>query len=229
MSAEAPDHVARMAAALVTPGIGAAAPPGVDRAAFACALVEDACDLIAELENLAPAVAVSPAAETELGGRSVEELAWPGTTVLRLADGSGAGFAAQALRRMAGLGARQGAVVAADAPDMPLLLIGKLFRALGGARRRTDVAVCPADGGGLVALAAWLPAPDWVSVPVPPAQPCELDVTDVIDRLRHAAPRAGAVQLVPGWHRLRSPADVSGLDPGLEGWPATRSVLRPRR
>lgn len=227
MSPDAPDQVSRMAAVLVTPSIGTAAPPGIDRAAFARALVEDACDLMAELELVAPAVAVSPAAERELGGLSVEELAWPGTQVLRLA--AGGGLAAQTLRGLAELGARQGAVTVADAPDMPLMLIGKLFRALGGAQRRADVAVCPADGGGLVAMAAWLPLAEWVTAAVSHAEPSELDLTDVVDRLSHAAPRARAVQVVPGWHRLRSAADVSHLDPGLEGWPATRSVLQSRR
>jgi len=34
------------------------------------------------------------------------------------------------------------------------------------------------------------------------------------------------VQAVPGWHRLRSVEDLSRLDPGLEGWQATRGLLR---
>ncbi len=228
----APDAVRRMAAVLVTPSVGAGAPPGVDPGEFGLALVEDSCDLVAELELVAPAVAVSHDAEQELGGRTVEELAWPGTAVLRLvkAEGFGLGLVGQTLRALAGLGAGQGVVLTADAPDLPQLLIGKLFRALGGATRRADVAVCPADGGGLVALAAWLPPADWLAGIVPARDlrdaEVELDLTDATDRLRRCAPRRGALQVVPGWHRLRSPADVGRLDPGLEGWPATRGVLR---
>jgi hypothetical protein len=220
-----------MAAVLVTPAVRAAAPPGVDPGEFGLALVEDSCDLVAELELVAPAVAVSHDAQQELGGRAVEELAWPGTAVLQLAPAAavGLGLVGQTLRSLAALGAGQGVVLAADAPDLPLLLIGKLFRALGGMTRRADVAVCPADGGGLVALAAWLPLADWVAgiIPAPnlgDAQ-VELDLADATDRLRRRAPRRGALQVVPGWHRLRSPADVGRLDPGLEGWSATRSVL----
>jgi hypothetical protein len=220
-----------MAAVLVTPGVRAAAPPGVDPVDFGLALVEDSCDLAAELELVTPAIAVSHDAEQELGGRSIEEFAWPGTAVLRLgpADRAGPGLAGQTLRELAALGAQQGVVLAADAPDLPGLLIGKLLRALGGATRRADVAICPAEGGGLVALAAWLPPADWVlgtgSAGHPGDCQVELDHTDATERLRRRAPRRGALAVVPGWHRLRSPVDVSRLDPGLEGWPATRGVL----
>ncbi len=228
----APDLVQRMAAVLVTPGVRAAAPPGVDPVEFGLALVEDSCDLVAELELVVPAIAVSHDAEQELGGRAMDEFAWPGTAMLRLrpADGTGPGLVGQTLRELAALGAQQAVVLAADAPDLPVLLIGKLLRALGSAARRADVAVCPAEGGGLVALAAWLPPADWVlgiGAGGPPGDPqVELDRLDVIGQLRGAAPRRGAVAVVPGWHRLRSPADVARLDPGLEGWPATRGVLR---
>jgi hypothetical protein len=246
-----------MAAVLVTPGVRAAAPSGVDPVEFGRALVEDSCDLVAELELVAPAIAVSHDAEQELGGRPVEELAWPGTPVLRLepADGTRLGLAGQTLHGLAALGAHQAVVLVADAPDLPALLIGKLLRALGGAgrppgaggphpragtavgsrgpspRAGTEVAICPAEGGGLVALAAWVPPADWVAWPGsaghPGGCPIELDHTDAVGRLRASAPRRGALQVVPGWHRLRSPADVGRLDPGLEGWPATRGVLWP--
>src|SRR6266404_2231387 len=48
---------------------------------------------------------------------------------------AGLGLVGQTLRSLAALGAGQGVVLAADAPDLPLLLIGKLLRALGGAPR----------------------------------------------------------------------------------------------
>jgi hypothetical protein len=210
--------------------VGAAAPPGVDPAAFGLALVEDSCDLVASLELVAPAVAVSDGAEEELAGRDVGELVWPGTPVLRLGPPDGQGVIVQTLQALAALGARQAAVLAADAPDLPPLLVGKLFRALGGADRQADIAVCPAEGGGLVALAAWLPVAEWfigvVSGMERPDAPAELDVADMLSLLRRAAPRRGLVQAVPGWHRLRSVEDLGRLDPGLEGWQATRGLLR---
>lgn len=228
MSAGQEETVTRMVAALVTSAIGAAAPPGIGRAAFAKALVEDSCDLVAGLERVSAAVAVGAAAEKDLGGLGVAELAWPGTKVLPLAPDGHDGPVVQTLGELAALGAHQAAVLAADAPDLPLLLIGKLFRALGGGLRRADVAVCPADGGGLVALACWLPLADWAARALaakPSDAAVELDRGDITDRLRHAAPRPGAVQIVPGWHRLRSPVDTYHLDPGLEGWAATRRLL----
>ncbi len=217
---------------LVTPAVQAAAPPGTDPGEFGLAVIEDACDLVGELEFVTPAIAVSHDARQRFGERAVEELAWPGTAFIRLApaDSAGLGLASQTLRSLEALGAVQGVVLAADAPDLPILLIGKLLRALGGSTRRADVAVCPADGGGLVALAAWLPVAEWVAGIVPARDlsggTVELDLADATDRLRRCAPRRGAVQVVPGWHRLRSPADVGRLDPGLEGWPATRGLLR---
>jgi hypothetical protein len=257
----APGFVRRMAAVLVTPGVRAAAPPGIDPVEFGLALVEDSCDLTAELELVAPAIAVSHDAEQELGGRAMAEFAWPGTPVLRLkpADDAGLGLVGQTLHGLAALGAQQAVVLAADAPDLPALLIGKLLRALGSTPRQpagsggsssragspggfggsslpagragVEVAICPAEGGGLVALAAWLPPAGWVAGMGSAGQPgdcrTELDRLDAVDRLRRCAPRRGALQVVPGWHRLRSPADVGSLDPGLEGWPATRGVLWP--
>lgn len=228
-----------MVAVLVTGSVTAAAPPGVDPAAFGRALVEDAADLVAGLDMVTPAVAVSPDGEAALGGFPVGELVWPGTHVIRLggrAGGAGTvaspapqpGLAAAALDALAGLGASQAAVLAADAPDLPPLLIGKLFRAL-GSERRAEVAICPAEGGGLVALAAWLPAPGWLAGVQTVPGAAELDVRDIAERLRGAAPGRGAVRSGPGWHRMRSPADVARLDPGLEGWEATRELLFARR
>lgn len=239
-----------MVAVLVTESVAAGAPPGVEPAAFGRALVEDTADLVVGLELVTPAIALTPAGETALGGYPVEELVWPGTQVIRLGGGAGPGadpdgdrpgadpdgdppdsggaegapgLAARVLRELADLGASQAAVLAADVPDLPPLLIGKLFRAL-GSQRRGQIAVCPGEGGGLVALAAWLPAPGWLAG-VQAGHASELDVTDIAERLRGAAPHRGAVRAGPGWHRIRSPADVRRLDPGLEGWDATRELL----
>lgn len=195
----------RVAAVLVTADAGAAAPPGVDAAAFTRAVAEDTYEIVAGLDL------VTPALVTTIPG--MEEITWPGTAVIPIPpeeDPTPTAFAAIA---RALPDAEQAVLVSADAPDLPALLIGKLLRALG----RATIAVCPADGGGAVAIATRLPYPDWATA--------GLDTPDVLRRLRAAAPRRGAVAAVPGWHRLRDPADLHRLDPGLEGWDNTRDLL----
>jgi Uncharacterized protein conserved in bacteria (DUF2064) len=212
--------------AVFAPGTGgarsgprdAAAPPGVDRDEFRLALLEDTYEVVAGLELVRPALILAdgdwPAAEA---------VTWPGTPIVHAAH------LAAALERLRELGADEAVVLAGDAPDLPPLLIGKLFRALGHAQ----AAVCLADGGGLVALAVPLPAPSWlfhgVSFHDMAGSGFELfDVPDALQRLRAAAPRPGVVQPGPGWHRLRVPGDLGLLDPGLEGWESTRALLSGR-
>ena len=72
---------------------------------------------------------------------------------------------------------------------------------------------------GLVALASRLPAPAWLA-----NLAVDLDTPDAVTRLRAVAPRRELV-VAPAWHRLRTPADLAALDPGLEGWEATRALL----
>ncbi|HEU0132606.1 MAG TPA: hypothetical protein VFQ85_16600 [Mycobacteriales bacterium] len=130
-----------------------------------------------------------------------------GVTVYR--DAGETPFAA--LATLAAHGATIGAVVAADAPDLPGLLVGKLF----GACEDRLAGVLPASDGRLVGLASRLPPPDWLRAIT---LDCTLD--DV-----HAAAPAGAVVVGPGWHRLARPEDVARLDPRLDGWHATRALL----
>ncbi|WP_283135637.1 hypothetical protein [Rhizohabitans arisaemae] len=197
----------RFAGVLVTPGMAAAAPVGTDRSAFLSAVAEDVYELLAGLES------VTPVLVTAVPG--LEEITWPGTPVIDVAgepDPVRAGFAG-----MAGLGAAdadpQAVLVAADAPDLPALLIGKLFRGLGG----REVAICPDQRGAPVALAARLPLPGWVEV--------GFETDQALVRLRAAAPGPRRVYAGPGWHRLREPADLRRLDVGLEGWEQTRALL----
>lgn len=182
-----------------------AAPPGVDPAEFRLAVLEDTYEVVAGLEFVTPVLALT---EDDEDAVEAEAITWPGTEVVHT---TGLGPLLDALT---GLGADEAAVVAHDAPDLPSLLIGKLFRGLGGG----DVAICPAKGGGLVALATRLPAPEWLGT-------VDLDTPDAPSRLRAAAGRPGAVRSGPGWHRLRTPTDLSRLDPGLEGWDNTRLLL----
>ncbi|GAA4481667.1 hypothetical protein GCM10023191_000840 [Actinoallomurus oryzae] len=186
----------------VLAGSEVATPPGADPEEFRLAVLEDTYEVVAGLEFVTPVLALTaPDAEAEA-------ITWPGTEIVRTTG------LRPLLDTLADLGADQAAVVAHDAPDLPPLLLGKLFRSLGGG----EVAICPAKDGGLVALAARLPAPPWL-------EDVDLDTPDAPRRLRAAAARPGAVRSGPGWHRLRTPADLSSLDPGLEGWDNTRILL----
>jgi glycosyltransferase A (GT-A) superfamily protein (DUF2064 family) len=191
---------ARFAAVLA--GRETAAPPGIDPAEFRLAVLEDTYEVVAGLEFVTPVLALTE------DDKEAEAITWPGTEVVHTT-----GLRAL-LDALAGLGAEQAAVVAHNAPDLPSLLLGKLFRGLGGG----EVAICPAKGGGLVALAARLPAPAWLA-------DVDLDTPDAPSRLRAAAGRPGAVRSGPGWHRLRTVDDLARLDPGLEGWDNTRMLL----
>ncbi|HEX4811750.1 MAG TPA: hypothetical protein VFV66_03230 [Nonomuraea sp.] len=186
----------RVVAVLVRDHMSRAAPPGVDRREFLEAVAEDTYEMVAGLEL------VTPVLVTSVPG--LDHLVWPGTEIIAVGED-------EPLTAVLGrLRADQAAVVSADAPDLPPLLVGKLFRELG----RAEITVCPAEGGGAVALACALPPPAW-------ADP-DLDDPDVVAALRAQAPGPRRVATTPGWHRLRTPQDVQALDPGLEGWDNTR-------
>jgi hypothetical protein len=185
-------------------------PSGIDPLAWRTALAEDLVDLLATLNEVEPAIATT-AADRPLA----TAVAWPTMPVYEVpAATPAAAFAAAAAD-----GFDQAAVLAADAPDLPGLLIGKLLRPL---TTRT-LAVAPAtagaggDGAGLLGVAARLPAPDWLP---------DLDLDQgSVAALRRAAPSRPQVATAPGWRRLRGPSDLATLDPALEGWDATRSLL----
>lgn len=197
----------RRAVALLLAGPPAvrACPPGIAPDAFARALAEDVADLIADLPGLDPVVAAAPDRVAD-----AEDLVWPGTPVLETRLGTPADvFAALADR-----GYEEAAVLVADAPDLPGLLVAKPFSALA----EVVVAAAPAAGGGLIALATRLPAPAWL--------PADTDLDDpyAVDRLTSAAP-PGGLTLTQAWRRLRTREDLAALDPDLEGWEATRALL----
>jgi hypothetical protein len=76
---------------------------------------------------------------------------------------------------------------------------------------------------GLLGLAATIPAAGWLP---------RAGLDDLTPQsLRRLASAVTDVAPAPGWHRLRSPADLARLDPRLEGWDATRALLsaRPNR
>ncbi|MCI0688531.1 MAG: hypothetical protein L0Y54_15035 [Sporichthyaceae bacterium] len=204
----------RFAAVLATTGLrsaAAAAPAEVAPERFRLAVIEDTYEVLAGLELVSCALALCPGDQP-----AAESLVWPGTPVLRIIPGSSAHQILSALDGLAVCGADEGVVVAGDVPDLPGLVIAKLFRALGS----HDVAVAPATNGGLVAMASRLPMPDWL-----PAAGVGLDTVDGVDLLTQAAPGRGALSVGPAWRRLRSVEDLGYLDPGLEGWEATRALL----
>jgi len=201
-------------AAVVAVAHAAAAPPGVDPVRWQRALAEDGYEVLAGLTGVAATLAVCP--EDHPDREELSALTWPGTQILAVPSGPTAAVTRAVLTGLADRGAAQGLVVAGDAPDLPPLLLGKLFRELGVA----DVAVCPAESGELVALAARLPLAPWVL-----AAEVGLDTPDALDRLARAAPSRRSLNVGPGWHRLRAPGDLSLLDPRLEGWDATRALL----
>ncbi|HEX6967342.1 MAG TPA: hypothetical protein VF174_00725 [Micromonosporaceae bacterium] len=185
-------------------------PPGIDPADWRSALAEDVVDLLATLDQVRPAIAAT-AADLDLAQR----IAWPGMTVYRLADHPDAPVNA-VLSAAAADGCDQVAVLAADAPDLPALTVGKLLRPL---TSRPVAVAAPPDGAGLLGVAVRLPAPPWL-----PA--IDLDTT-TLDAIRTAAPRRADVAVASGWRRLRGPADLSSLDPAVEGWEHTRILLSP--
>ncbi|HEX6445309.1 MAG TPA: DUF2064 domain-containing protein [Streptosporangiales bacterium] len=203
----------RLVAVSVTPGVGPDL-PGVGRGELRLALLEDTCDVVAGLPLVEQALVVSSDVDRELA----TDLVAPGTPVLTVPPGGPGEVTAAGLRALFAAGADEAVLVAGDAPDLPPLLVGKLFRGLGSAH----VAVVPAADGGLVALAARRPPPDWFGTAA-----CGLDSPDALPRLRAAAPRR-ALSVAPGWHRIRSAADLGRLDPDLEGWDATRLLLGSR-
>ncbi|GLZ06936.1 hypothetical protein Acsp03_44020 [Actinomadura sp. NBRC 104412] len=190
---------------------GPPSPPGIDPEEFRLALLEDTYEVAAGLDLVTPALVLDPPDQPD-----AEAITWPGTPIVR-ERGLAAAFAA-----LGALGAEEAVLLAGDAPDLPPLLIGKLFRALGSAPASACQARGPGGPDGLVALAARLPLPPWLDAALADV---DLDTPDALARLRAAAPRPGQVPQGPAWHRLRTRADLGVLDPGLEGWENTRALL----
>ncbi|MEH0843905.1 hypothetical protein V6U81_16095 [Micromonospora sp. CPCC 205711] len=181
-------------------------PPGIDPVRWRTALAEDVVDLLATLSEVETAVAVTPADRW-----LADAVVWPGTAVHEVAEPTVNAVLA------ALTGHDQAAVVAADAPDLPGLTLGKLLRPL----TTRPVAVAPVEGAGpgLLGVAVRLPAPAWLP-------PVDLDAGLPAD-VRRAAPEPGDVAVTAPWRRLRGPADLAALNPAVEGWEATRALLSP--
>lgn len=199
-------NLRRVAVALLAPPLWC--PPGVSPQRWRLALAEDVLDVLGTMELVTPAVAVL-SSESSL----LSDLGWPGLPRYELpALDAGTVFAA-----LAADGYDQAVLLPADAPDLPGMLIAKLLRPL----TSHPMAAAPAigDGPGLIGLSAALPAPGWLP-------PLGLD-EHTPQTLRRSAPKANDIASAPGWHRLRAPGDLARLDPRLEGWDATRTLLTP--
>ncbi|TDU91691.1 hypothetical protein EV138_5302 [Kribbella voronezhensis] len=198
----------RRVVVLVVPAVGTWAPPGRSPETWRLALAEDTYEVLASLDRVDVAVAVVGGDESSVA--DISALTWPGTAVYSVDP------TRPVLDALSGVGPAAAAVaVSYDAPDLPGLLIGKLFRALSSA----DLAVCPAEDGSQVAIGVNFPVAPWVASAAP-----TFDTS--LAELERLKPRRHAVAIGPGWHRLRSAGDIARLDPGLEGWDATRAVLR---
>jgi hypothetical protein len=180
-------------------------PPGVDLDAWRAAMAEDVVDLLARLAQAEPAIAAT-AADRALA----EKIAWPGTRIYEVPTPT----YLPVLTAATADGFDQAAVIAADAPDVPGMILGKLLRPL----ENKAVAVAPGGpGGGVFGVATSLPAPSWLA-------DHDLDTASA-QLLRRDAPQPGDVTSTPDWRRLRGPAELGSLDPALEGWENTRALL----
>jgi hypothetical protein len=216
----APSSVRRVVVAVLAPPVWV--PASVEPGEWRAALAEDILDVLARLVEAEPAIAATDVDALSVG--------WPGLRRygLRRLDVVSL-FAAAAAD-----GFDQAVLLAGDAPDLPGMVIAKLLRPLttrpmavaGAHASNADLGdgdlgdVEPGGPGmesGLLGLAARLPAPWWL-----PAE--ELDQLTP-QSLRRLAPRPMDVAPAPAWHRMRGPADLARLDPGLEGWDATRAIL----
>jgi hypothetical protein len=195
--------VRRVVAALLVPVTWS--PPGVALDRWRAALAEDVVDLLARLSAASPAVACT-AADRALA----EEIAWPGMPVWEVASATIRPVCAAA----AADGFDQAAIVAADAPDVPGMVLGKLLQPLDA----KTLAVAPGGpGGGALGVAARLPLAEWVA-------DVGLDEASA-QVLRRGAPQPSEVTTTAPWRRLRGAEELASLDVGLEGWENTRAVL----
>ena len=199
-----PTDPRRLAVVSADHSAAAAAPPGIDPAAFAAACLADTYEVLADLIEVGSGIA---------GPDAVSDLLWPGSRLFPA--GSTIAELAELLRDQVD----ELVVVPADVPDLPGLVLAKIFKVL----HRVDLAVAPQRGGtGCVAIGVSLPLANWI-------EPELLDVDgQPHDQLATDRSRRSRWSLAPDWHRLRTPADVHRLDPGLEGWEETRALLSGR-
>jgi hypothetical protein len=194
----------RVAVVLARYDASSATPDGIDPGAFAAACLLDSYEVVADLIEVTSGIAGPP---------SVAEMLWPGA--LHLPND----ITVPAMAHQLSEAADELVVLPADLPDLPGLVLAKLFKVL----HRTDIAIAPeGSGSGCAAVGVSLPLADWI-----PEDAFDLNHNPFTE-LGTIAPRRSRCTLAPAWHRLRTPVDVALLDPGLEGWEETRTLLAGR-
>jgi len=180
-------------------------PPGTGLKQWRAALAEDVVYLLARLAQAEPAIAAT-ADDLDLA----HVIAWPGMPIYEVPTAT----VLPVLRAAEKDGYNQAAVLAADAADVPGMILGKLLRPLSS----KPVAVAPTgQESGLLALATNLPVPEWLT-------DTDLDTATPMT-VRRSAPQPSLVESTAEWRRLRGPYDLATLDPALEGWENTRAIL----
>jgi hypothetical protein len=190
----------RLAVVVARYDAGPGTPPGIEDAAFARSCLADTYEVLADLQGVTAGIS---------GPSELAELLWPGDRLYP-------DLAIRDLARLVSVDFDELVVVPADVPDLPGLVIAKMFKVL----HRMDLVVGPERGGtGCAALGVRLPPASWLP---------DLDLDEDATALStHAG--SGRHARSPDWHRLRTPGSVDRLDPGLEGWDETRALLSGRR
>jgi len=190
----------RLAVVLARHDASLGAPPGIDPTTFAAACLADSYEVVAGLTDVQSGIA---------GPVEVRDLLWPGDRWWR------ADIGVSDLAIDVSSDIDQLVVIPADVPDLPALVLAKVFRAL----QRTDIVIAPERrSSGCVAIGVSIPLAAWI--------PADLNLdNNPTARLQKAAPRRNRYASAPEWHRLRNPTALERLDPGLEGWEETRALL----
>ena len=192
----------RVALALAAHSAAPGSPPGVDPVRFARACLADSYEVLADLQEVRGGIVGE--------GDAIADLLWPRDLRPDVGDGSLRGLAQQLSGE-----ADELVVVPGDVPDLPGLVLAKVFKALD----RADACVAPArNGTGCVAIGVRVPWPAWL--------PDGLDLDDdPTEQLQTLAPRRRSFASGPDWHRMCTGDAVNRLDPRLEGWEETRLLL----
>ena len=196
-----PRAVRRLAVVVARYSAAPGTPPGIDPAAFARSCLADTYEVLAGLTEVDAGI---------VGPADVAELLWPGDR--RWPARLGLLDLASALADEAD----EVVFVPGDVPDLPELVVAKVFKAL----RHADVAIAPERrGDGCAAIGVRLPVADWLR-----GSDLDLDLNPAM-ALAPIAPHRTSCAVTPDWHRMRRPEAVHRLDPALEGWEETRALL----
>ena len=195
----------RLALVLAAHSAEAAAPAGIEPAAFARACLADAYEVLADLTVVRSGIA---------GPDWIADLLWPGALQLPAADSIGE-LAAGLAEEFDDL-----VVVPADVPDLPGLVLAKIFRVL----PRVDLAIAPRGGRRRVRGARDVPAARGLAR-ARSAGPRPQPARPVAGRSGAAVPLGAGAGLAPVAHSGR-PASARPRPGGLGGDPRAARLAR---